>query len=57
MIDGNITEFIDQLYYGQEIDAEHAQQLNDRLERQYPMIGIEVVGGNQPNYHYIASIE
>ncbi|MBR6332349.1 MAG: DAK2 domain-containing protein [Dehalococcoidales bacterium] len=45
------------VYYGQEIDAEHAQQLNDRLERQYPMIGIEVVGGNQPNYHYIASIE
>jgi DAK2 domain fusion protein YloV len=45
------------LYYGEEITEEQAKAIADKLERQYPDIEIEIVNGNQPHYHYIASIE
>ncbi len=45
------------LYYGEEINEEQAKAIADKLERQYPDIEIEIVNGNQPHYHYIASIE
>ncbi len=45
------------LYYGNGVEAEHANLLAAKVNERYPDQEIEVVEGNQPHYHYILSVE
>lgn len=45
------------LYYGDDIQPEQATLLSQQISERYPDQEIEVIGGNQPFYHYILSVE
>lgn len=45
------------LYYGDEIDAETAEALAEKIEDKYNELDVEVYQGGQPLYYYIFSIE
>lgn len=45
------------LYYGEGVTESQAKALVERLSKIYPTLEFEVVGGGQPHYPYILSIE
>lgn len=45
------------IYYGSEITEEDAQNLQSRVEAQYPKCDVELQYGGQPIYYYIVSVE
>jgi len=45
------------IYFGQDVEAEAAEQLNAGLKEIYPHLQIEVVRGGQPHYDYLISVE
>jgi dihydroxyacetone kinase-like predicted kinase len=45
------------IYYGDTVNATEAEALSEALRQQYPSQEIEVVGGGQPHYHFIISVE
>ena len=45
------------IYYGTDVKPAQAEQIGVNIREQYPQIQVEVVGGGQPHYHYIISIE
>ncbi len=45
------------LYYGDEVPSEQAAALSQQISQRYPEQEIEVIGGEQPFYHYILSVE
>ena len=45
------------IYYGQEMDEARAQELCDRLSKEFPSVDVEVNAGNQPVYYYFLSVE
>ncbi|MBI2852542.1 MAG: DAK2 domain-containing protein [Chloroflexi bacterium] len=45
------------IYYGADSSAGEAEQISERIRKQYPGLQIEVVRGGQPHYNYIVSIE
>ena len=45
------------LYYGQDIQAEDAEEFTQALEDIYPDIDIDVHMGGQPIYYYVLSVE
>ncbi|WP_099468275.1 DAK2 domain-containing protein [Konateibacter massiliensis] len=50
------TELIS-IYYGQEIEEDAAQELADKIAKEYSDCDIEVHFGGQPIYYYIVSVE
>jgi DAK2 domain fusion protein YloV len=45
------------IFYGQDVSAEQAKLLQQRVQTAYPGQDVEVVSGGQPYYHYILSAE
>jgi DAK2 domain fusion protein YloV len=45
------------LYYGEDITAEHAEQMAKDIKTRYAQLEIEVIDGSQPHYAYILSAE
>jgi len=45
------------LYYGADLKAEQAEEVVNVLKEKYPGKQIELVGGGQPHYFYIVSLE
>ena len=45
------------LYYGDVVVPEQAAALSQQISQRYPDQEIEVIGGEQPFYHYILSVE
>ena len=45
------------IYYGQDVSAEQAQQLQERLEEHFEDADVELHNGGQPLYYYILSVE
>lgn len=45
------------IYYGQDVLAEQAQQLQERLEEHFENADVELHNGGQPLYYYILSVE
>jgi len=45
------------IYYGEDTDADEAEQINASIAEQYPNLQIEVIRGGQPHYSYIISVE
>ena len=45
------------IYYGEDITDEDAMKLREDLEKEYPLVDIELYHGGQPLYYYIAAIE
>ena len=45
------------LYCGEDIPPEENDVLRDKLTELYPDCDIDVIGGGQPVYSYIASVE
>jgi DAK2 domain fusion protein YloV len=45
------------IYYGEDTDADEAEQINASIMEQYPHLQIEVIRGGQPHYSYIISVE
>ncbi|MGN0308169.1 MAG: DAK2 domain-containing protein, partial [Lachnospiraceae bacterium] len=55
MMDGD-KELIS-IYHGEEISAEQARLLADRIEEKYDTCDVELQYGGQPVYYYIISVE
>jgi len=45
------------IYYGEEAEAEEAEQINVDITERYPHLQIELIKGGQPHYSYIISVE
>ena len=45
------------IYYGADVDAEHAQQSFDLLQQRFPAAEVSLVDGGQPVYYYMISAE
>lgn len=45
------------IYYGEDITEKDAVKVQEELEKEYPLVDIELYHGGQPLYYYIASIE
>jgi len=45
------------IYYGVDVTAEEAENINASIIEQYPNLQVELIKGNQPHYSYILSIE
>ncbi len=45
------------IYYGQDVDAELAAELEKQAQALYPDLDIEVHCGGQPIYYYMVSVE
>ena len=45
------------LYYGEDIEEEAADQLQEKVEQSYPEVDVEVYQGGQPLYYYFISVE
>ena len=45
------------IYYGEDISETEAVDLQEELEKEYPLVDIELYYGGQPLYYYIAAIE
>ena len=45
------------IYYGEDISETEAVDLQEELEKEYPLVDIELYNGGQPLYYYIAAIE
>jgi hypothetical protein len=45
------------LYYGEDVSEEEAMELSESLEGPFPDLEFEVIGGGQPHYPYLLSIE
>ncbi len=45
------------LYHGKDTDEIEAKQIGAKICEQYPGLEVGVVGGGQPNYRYIISVE
>ena len=45
------------IYYGEDTDADEAEQINASIAEQYLHLQIEVIRGGQPHYSYIISVE
>ena len=44
-------------YYGDDVSAEEANALSDRIQSQYPSLEVEVIYGGQPHYPYLLTLE
>lgn len=55
MVDGR-SEVIS-IYYGHDVDAKEAQDLLEKIRRDYPGREVELHAGGQPLYYYILSVE
>jgi len=45
------------IYYGEDITAEEAENIDTSITEQYSNLQVELIKGNQPHYSYILSIE
>jgi len=45
------------IYYGADTESEEAEQVAESIREQHPQLQVEVVGGGQPHYNYIVSVE
>lgn len=45
------------IYYGADTQAAEAEQVGAQVREKYPQLQVEVIGGNQPYYNYIVSVE
>lgn len=45
------------LYYGEGIEKEQAEQLQEALQEKYDEYDVELYNGGQHHYHYIISVE
>ena len=45
------------IYYGEEISAEEADTLSERISKELPNVEVEVYEGGQPIYYYVVSVE
>ena len=45
------------IYYGEEVSADQAQLLADKIEEKYDTCDVELQYGGQPVYYYIISVE
>ncbi len=45
------------LYVGKEVNEAEKEELEDRLQEEYPDFDIEIYNGRQPIYYYIISVE
>ena len=45
------------LFYGEDINEEHAEKLRASLEEKYPNCEVTAIYGGQPVYYYIVSVE
>lgn len=54
---GLSSQVIVTLYCGAETPIADAESVADGLEREFPGIQVDLVGGGQPNYQYLASVE
>jgi DAK2 domain fusion protein YloV len=45
------------VYYGADTELAEAEKVSASIREQYPHLQVEVVGGGQPHYNYIISIE
>jgi len=45
------------IYYGADTELTEAEQVSISIREQHPQLQVEVIGGGQPHYNYIISIE
>jgi len=45
------------LYYGRDITRAEGEKVAAAIRDKYPKLQVEIVRGDQPNYHYIISVE
>jgi uncharacterized protein len=45
------------IYYGAEAEQSEADEISAGITAQYPKLQVEVIGGGQPHYSYIISVE
>lgn len=45
------------IYYGADTKPAEAEQVDASIREQHPQLQVEVVGGGQPHYNYIVSVE
>jgi dihydroxyacetone kinase-like predicted kinase len=45
------------VYYGQDITAEAAEDVRQRITDLYPELEVEIVAGGQPHYQFILGAE
>jgi len=45
------------VYYGADTSSAEAEQVSTAIREQYPHLQVDVVGGGQPHYNYIVSVE
>jgi len=45
------------VYYGMDITRAEAEKVAVAIRDKYPKLQVEIVRGDQPNYHYIISVE
>lgn len=50
------SEFLT-IYYGEDVEEETAEEIEEFLEDEYPDLDISIQKGNQPLYYYILSVE
>lgn len=55
MVDENSS--VISIYYGADLNAETAQELNELIRAEFPDCEVEVYHGGQPLYYYIVSVE
>jgi len=45
------------VYFGADVEAPEAEQVNQEIRKKYPEKQVEMVSGGQPHYYYIVSLE
>lgn len=45
------------IYYGQDVDAQDAEDLKVKLEEEFEDLDVDIIPGGQPLYYYLISIE
>ena len=45
------------IYYGQDVDAQAAEDLKVKLEEEFEDLDVDIIPGGQPLYYYLVSIE
>ncbi len=55
LVDNNTVNI--SLFYGQEVSAEDAEKLQQKLQATYPQCEVSMLAGGQPVYYYLISVE
>lgn len=45
------------IYYGEDVEVDDAKALLEEIQKEFPLIEVELYEGGQPLYYYIASVE